>query len=105
MWVHRNVEEQVACLEVLFLVLYSEEKFHPPRFVELVTVFEEQAFGVHQLNRSHLNADTRDAVATIGNLSVLVLLTSLNLENVLQVRGKCLFFCVITLAFFLVCLG
>ena len=51
MWVHRNVEEQVACLELLFLVLYSKEAFLPARFVELLTVFEEQAFGVHQLNR------------------------------------------------------
>jgi hypothetical protein len=74
----------VACLELLFLVLYSKESFDPGRFLKLLTVFEEQAFGVHQLNRSHLNAETREAVGTIGLLSVLVLLTSLNLESLLQ---------------------
>jgi hypothetical protein len=84
LWVHRNVEEQVACLELLFLVLYQEEQFSPSHFEELVVLFEEQAFGVHQLNRSHLNADTREAVVTIGNLSVLALLTCLNLESLLQ---------------------
>ncbi len=85
MWVHRNVEEQVSCLELLFLAVYSQEgSFSPSRFLELLNVFEQQSFGVHQLNRSHLNGETRDAVVNIGTLSLLVLLTSLNLESLLQ---------------------
>ncbi len=80
----KSSPSKVACLELLFLILYSKESFDPGRFLRLLTVFEEQAFGVHQLNRSHLNAETREGVSTIGLLSVLVLLTSLNLESVLQ---------------------
>lgn len=50
LWVSRNVAEQLACLELVFLILYGQDTFHPAQFVELLSVFEEQAFGVSQVS-------------------------------------------------------
>jgi len=83
-WANQLVNEQVALLEVLFLIYYAHIVCNPKRQLLLLRLFKEQGFGTRQLNYSLLNNFGHAMVKKVGYIGILIAIETMNLENYLD---------------------
>jgi hypothetical protein len=80
----QHVHEQVALLELLFLVHYDKVVCPPARFLKLARLFQLHEFGAQQPNAALLDAEARAATQRVGATAALVLVETLSLETLLD---------------------
>jgi hypothetical protein len=80
----QHVHEQVALLELLFLVHYDKVVCPPARFLKLARLFQLHEFGAQQPNAALLDAEARAATQRVGATAALVLVETLSLESLLD---------------------
>jgi hypothetical protein len=80
----QHVLEQVALLELLFLVHYDKVVCPPARFLKLARLFQQHEFGAQQPNAALLDAEARAAAQRVGATAALVLVETLSLESLLE---------------------
>lgn len=83
----QHVLEQVALLELLFLVHYDKVVCPPARFLKLARLFQLHEFGAQQPNAALLDAEGRAAAQRVGATAALVLVETLSLESLLDDDG------------------
>ncbi|KAL6078094.1 hypothetical protein QOT17_001703 [Balamuthia mandrillaris] len=83
-WANQNVEEQLACLEIIFLVYYAQTPISASMIKHLCKLFNKQAFGTKQPNYTLLNEVGRGTVVRMSYICVLILVESFNLESLLE---------------------
>lgn len=83
-WAKHGLREQIALLEVVFLLFYSHVSADASFIVSILRLIHQTDLGQRQANEAFFNSESAELLRTIRQLLVFIAVETLNLEQTLD---------------------
>ncbi|KAI8807832.1 nucleoporin subcomplex protein binding to Pom34-domain-containing protein [Cladochytrium replicatum] len=80
-WAKQLLKEQIALLELLFVLYYSKLQCPPARILQILELFVERSFGLAQATDSVFDGEALKLRANVSQLCILIGIEVLSLED------------------------